>query len=410
MTANKVLVLLLFFHTIISVAKSQITTITGQQNTITTAVPFVSLIANTQSMGTGWVGVVASDLYSQNGLDQNPAMLSRGKKILGFQCINYVPWLRKLVPDMNLYELGYYHSIGNNNTFGFSARYFSLGDITFTDNVGNEIGTYHPKEFMYSLKYAHNFSKYFSLGTGLKYIHSDLTGGFSVGNTSTNPGRAIAGDLGFDFRRNLIQSENFILRWNMGLAFLNIGSKISYTLSGSKDFIPQTMKLGTLFTLQWKILNNNYVAFDILYQADKLLVPTPPIYSDSLSNGQQFILYGSDPNVSTFEGAIKSFSDAPGGFSEELHEIINQFGTETRFSVADNRILAAIRAGYFNEHETKGNRKFLTFGLGFGYAGFRLDFSYLIPSQKHSPLENTMSVSLGARFNLERETFFRFIE
>ncbi|MEO7907460.1 MAG: type IX secretion system outer membrane channel protein PorV, partial [Saprospiraceae bacterium] len=361
----------------------------GQSNTITTAVPFVSIIANSQSRATGCVGVVASDLYSQNGLDQNPAMLSRGKKILGFQFLNYAPWLRSLFPDINLYELGYYHSIGNNNALGFSARYFSLGTITFTDNTGNQIGTFKPKEFMFSLKYAHNFSEHFSVGTGFKYIYSDLTGGIVVENNSTKAGIAVAGDLGFDYRRNLVQSDNFNIRWNMGLAFLSIGSKISYTETGAKDFIPQSMKLGTLFTFRWKLLDNNYVASDFSYQADKLLVPTPPIYGDSLYNGQQQIVYGSNPDVNSVEGAIKSFSDAPDGFSEEMHEIIHQFGTETRFVVADQRILAALRAGYFSEHASKGNRKFLTFGLGLGYAGFRIDFSYLVPTEQRNPLENS---------------------
>ncbi len=119
------------------------------------------------------------------------------------------------------------------------------------------------------------------------------------------------------------------------------------------------MTIGTLFTLRRKRLNNNYVATDISYQADKLLVPTPPIYSDSIFNGQFQIISGSNPDVGPFEGAINSFSDAPGGFSEELHEIIHQFGIETRYVFSENKMVAAIRAGYFNEHALKGNRKFV---------------------------------------------------
>ena len=244
-----------------------------------------------------------------------------------------------------------------------------------------------------------------------------LTGGIAVEGAATKPAQAVAGDLGFDFRRNLVQTDYFKLRWNVGLAFLNIGNKVSYTNTSEKDFIPQTMKLGTLFTLRWKLLNNNYVACDFSYQADKLLVPTPPILSrDSAGNpipdgnGYYQIAAGMNPNVSALHGVIQSFYDAPGGFAEEMRELIHQFGTETRFSVADNRILAAIRAGYFNEHASKGNRKFITLGVGFGYAGFRLDLSYLLPTQQRHPLENTVSISLGARFNLDKDTFFRFKE
>jgi hypothetical protein len=410
MTGSKKIIILSFFISVCQLLNGQ--TI----NTITTAVPFVTINSNAQSMGSGWVGVVASDLYMQNGLDQNPALLSRGRKVLGFQLINYVPWLRALVPDINLVETGYYQSFGN-HAIGFSARNFSLGEITFTDNVGNVIGTFKPNEFYYNLKYALNFSEGFSMGCGIKYIRSNLTGGIAVEGAATTPANALAGDLGFDFRRNLVQTENFKFRWNVGLAFLNIGNKVSYTANSEKDFIPQTMKLGTLFTLRWRIKNNNYVACDFSYQADKLLVPTPPILARDFSgnpipdgNGYYVIQDGMNPNVSSLEGIIQSFYDAPGGGSEEMREIVHQFGTESRLSLADNRILIALRGGYFSEHETKGNRKFATFGLGFGFSGFRLDFANLFPLENRHPLENTFSLSIGARFNIGDDNFFRFKE
>lgn len=413
MTINKKIILFLFVLSFFSLVKGQSTQEVLQVNTITTAVPFITINSNAQSMGSGWIGVVTSDINSQNGLDQNPAMLSRGKKIIGFQFLNYVPWMRKLHPDINLYETGYYHSIDNNNALGFSARYFSLGKTFYTDQVGNALGSSRPNESMFSLKYAHNFSEYFSMGTALKYISSNLTSG----SYETKTANAFAGDLGFDYRRNLLQTDNFKLRWNVGFALLNIGTKVSYTNNSDKDFLPQTMKLGTLFTLRWKILNNNYVACDFSYQADKLLVPTPPVLAlDSNgflipdNNGYFKIEAGMNPNVSVLQGMVQSFYDAPGGSTEEMREIIHQYGAETRISCADNRILAAIRAGYFNEHASKGNRKFTTLGIGFGFAGFRLDISYLITKQQLHPLKNTISVSLGARFYLDKDTFFRFKE
>lgn len=416
---NKQIIALLSLSALVTqLTKAQITSsnLWGQKNNITTAVPFVSINSNAQSMGSGSVGVVVPDIYSQNGLDQNPAMLSRGKKIVGFQLLNYVPWLRKLASGMNLYETGYYQSIGNNNALGFSTRYFTLGNITFTDNNGNVIRNFSPNEFMISLKYAHNFSEHFSMGTGLKYIHSNLTGGLSVEGADSRAAQAIAGDLGFDFRKNLIKTDKFKLHWNVGIAFLNIGNKISYTDGANKNFLPQTMKLGTLFSIKWNIKNNNYVACDFSYQADKLLVPTPPRYArdtagNIISDANGYVIEsGYDPKVSAIRGVFQSFYDAPGGFNEEVREIIHQMGTEARFIVADNRVLAALRAGYFNENVTKGNRKFTTVGVGLGFAGFRLDYAKLFPLENGHPLENTFILSLGARFNIGDGNFFRFKE
>ena len=394
MIGNKIIVLLTLIISTSEIARAQTILDPGQRNVITTAVPFLTIDANAQSLGSGSVGVVASDLYSHNGLEDNPAMLSRGKKILGFQC-SYVPWLRTLVPNVYLIGTGYYHSIDKNNTIGLSARFFSLGEIQFTDETGNPNGNARPFETAIAFKYAHNFSEYFSIGTGIKYVHSDLTRGGTSGGRTFHPGRAIAGDLGFDYRRDLFHNDYFNLRWNAGLAFLNLGNKLTHSSRSESDFLPQTVKLGNLFTLKCKIKNNNYIAGDLSYQASKLLVPTPS---------------GINPDASPLQGAFQSFYDAPGGFNEESREIIHQFGTESRISFADNKILIALRGGYFHEHSTKGGRKFVTIGSGLGIAGFRLDLAYLLPTQQRHPMQNTFAVSLGGRFNLDGKTFFRFTE
>lgn len=378
---------------------------TEQLNTITTSVPFVSIITNAQSMGSGYVGVVASDNYMQNGLDQNPALLTNGKKVLGFQPINYTPWLRALTKELYFLESSYYQSFGK-HAIGFSARNFALGQITYIDSAGNVTQNDKPKENYLNFKYAFCLSKYFSMGCGLKYIHSDLTNGATVGNYKTHPAKAIAGDLGFNFRKDIYQRDSFRVNWSLGLAFLNIGNKVSYSDFPKKDFIPQVMKLGTLFTLQWKQKNADLFSLDLSYQASKLLVPSPPFYETD-SSGNKVIVSGLDPEVNSFHGIIQSFFDAPGGKKEEWREIIHQFGTEARYVTADNKYFGAIRAGYFHEHATKGNRKLVTLGLGFGYKIFRLDVAKLFPTQKNSNLQQTFCVNFSLRFEMEGDNFFK---
>lgn len=389
-----------------------------QPNVITTAVPFLTINTNAQSFGFGCVGVVASDLYTQNGLDQNPALLARGKRVAGFQLINYAPWLRNFVPDVNIMETGYYHSISNKTTLGVSGRYFSLGEVQFTDDFGNNLGTFRPYEFATGLKIAHNFSKNFSVGVGLKYIYSDLAGGITLGNgQKVHPAQALAADIGFDYRTFIIENENFTVRWNLGISILNLGNKVTYTDNENRDFIPQTLKIGSMLTFKWELAKNDHFAIDLAYQADKLLVPTPPIFvRDSLGNlisigkGGHLIKQGMNSNVNSLQGAVQSFYDAPGGFTEEMSEIIHQFGTEARYCTLNKKFLLAFRYGYFLEHELKGNRKFNTFGLGIGIEGCRLDLAYILsPNQRH-PLQNTVIMSLGAKFNLDEKRFLAFKE
>ncbi|MFN5416639.1 MAG: type IX secretion system outer membrane channel protein PorV [Flavobacteriia bacterium] len=376
----------------------------NQLNTITTAVPFASIISNAQSMGSGYVGVVASENYMQNGLDQNPALLANGKKVMGFQVLNYSPWLKGLAPDIKLFESAYYQDFGK-HALGFSARQFSLGEITTTGSVGNLIHK-DPNEYFLNLKYAYAFSKNFSLGCGLKYIHSDLTNGATIANVKTHPAKAIAMGFGFNYRKAIYQKKNFKVNWNLGLAFLNIGNKVSYSDSPIKDFIPQELKLGTLFTFQWKQKTNHIFELDLGYQASKLLVPSPPIYEkDSLGNN--VIVAGFNPEVNTFQGILQSFYDAPTGKIEEWREIIHQVGTEARFQTQDKKYFGAIRAGYFYEHYTKGNRKLVTLGLGFGYKIFRLDVAQLFPVTKNSTLKQTYCVNFSLRFDMDGNNFFK---
>jgi len=386
----------------------------SKAQTITTGVQDLGFHTNAQSMGSGWVGVVASDLNTQNGFDQNPSLLARNKDVMGFQLLNYVRWIPDLADGIRFYETGYYQTFGK-HAIGFSARYNTLGNLLFTDIVGNVTGTFRPYEFFTQLNYAIRLSENFSLGVGIKYIYSDLTGGFNVQNVKTYPATAFAGDFGLDYRRDIVQTESYKLKWNAGLSVLNLGNKVSYAQTVQRDFLPQTFKLGNMLTFKMKTTNDDYVAVDFSYQANKLLVPTPPIYA--IGNSGQFIPDGSggfviaegyDPNVSAMRGVFQSFYDAPGGFKEEMREIIHQFGTEARISLFDNKFLLALRSGHFNEHVTKGNRKFVTVGVGLGVYGFRIDFAK--PVSIGSTPNLGAFVSLGARFNIGEGGFFRFIE
>jgi len=370
-----------------SFAQEDKSNLLGQINTITTAVPFLIISPDARAGGMGDGGVATSP--DANSIHWNPSKLAFVEKNIGFS-MSYTPWLRNLVPDINLAYVSFYKKLkSKDQTIGASMRYFSLGNITFTDNTGAEIGQFNPNEFAFDLTYARQFSDKFSGGLTLRYIHSNLTGGFQVENNATKAGNSVAADVSGFFRTDMeIGKKDAIFAVGMNIS--NIGSKISYTETGDKDFIPINLRLGPALTL--KLNEYNDLTFSIDF--NKLLVPTPPIYSDSLSNGEQLILYGKDPDVGVAEGMINSFSDAPGGFSEELKEINIAGGLEYWY---DQQF--AFRAGYFYEHETKGNRKYFTLGAGLKYNVFGLDFAYLIPTDQRNPLENTLRFTLIFNFD-----------
>ena len=368
----------------------------------------MSINTNPQSMATGWVGVVASELNNQNGLDQNPALLSSNDKVVGVQLLNYSPFGRQSAIQSRLFESGVFASFGK-HAFSVSSRYMLLPELTATDVFGSVLTTVSRFEFFLAAGYSIKISEKLSLGAGLKNLHSNVTGGLIIQGTPTQAANVFAGDLGLSYRTTLLQNERFSVKWNAGMSILNIGSKLSYSESMDPLFLPQTLKLGSLFTLKWKKENSYYFAVDFSYQVDKLLVPTPPVYSFNPMTGYE-IVDGYDPNVNPFRGALQSFYDAPGGFKEELRELIHQVGSEARLSFAENKCLVAIRAGYFNEHATKGNRKFITAGAGIGFKGIRADFARLFPTEKDHPLKGTYFVSLGARISLNEGSLFSFVE
>ena len=355
-------------------------------NTITTAVPFLLISPDSRAGGMGDVGVATSP--DANSLHWNPAKFAFVEDEVGF-AVSYVPWLRALVPDINLSYLAGYKKLNKNEAIAMELRYFTLGDITFTDVIGNNLGQYKPSEFAIGSAYSRKLSDQFSLAISGRYIYSNLTGGQSAGGITTNAGQSIAADVAGYFRKDIrIAKKDMELA--LGANVSNIGNKVRYTETSTRDFIPINLRLGTALNADLDEYNKISFAFDI----NKLLVPTPPIYNDSI-DGQ--IDFGQDPNVSVVSGIFQSFGDAPGGFSEEMREINYSIGTEYWY---DDQF--AVRAGYFNEHNTKGGRKFFTFGSGVKYNVFALDFSYLINASRaingNNPLANTMRFTLTFDF------------
>ncbi|MEO8150764.1 MAG: type IX secretion system outer membrane channel protein PorV [Bacteroidia bacterium] len=357
----------------------------GGINTITTAVPFLLICPDSRAGGMGEVGVSTSP--DVNSTHWNLAKLAFSDKTGGIG-ISYTPWLRQLVPDINLAYITGYKKLKGDAAIAGSLRYFSLGNITFTDVVGNVTGQFNPNEFAIDIGYARKLGEEFSGSLSLRYINSNLTGGIEVQGAQTKAGQSVAADIGTYWHRELdISDKKSIL--TIGATITNIGAKISYSETGTKDFIPTNLRFGS--GLMMNINDYNSIAFNVEFS--KLLVPTPPIYATDTA-GNRYIAYGEDPNVGVPKGMIQSFSDAPNGFSEEMQEIIWQLGFEYWY---DKQF--AFRGGYFHEAANKGNRQFFTVGAGLKYNIFGLDFAYLIPTEQRNPLENTLRFTLTFDFD-----------
>jgi len=374
--------LLLMFNALAQVDYSELT---GGLNTITTAVPFLLISPDSKAGAMGDVGVATSP--DANSIHWNPAKLAFVDDDMGFS-MSYVPWLRALVPDINLSYLSGYRKLNDNEAIGLELRYFSLGDITFTNSAGDVIGQYKPNEFALGTSYSRKLSNNFSLAISGRYIYSNLTGGQAAAGVETVAGQSIAADIG-GYYTNPIRLGSKDIDLAFGGNISNIGSKISYTETSVKDFIPINLRLGTAIGTEFDDYNKMSFAFDI----NKLLVPTPPLYVDVDGDSEKEIIEGMDPDVSVVSGIFQSFWDAPGGTKEEFREINYSVGTEYWYA---NQF--AIRAGYFFEHNTKGGRKFFTFGSGVKYNVFALNFSYLINASRaingNNPLANTMRFTL----------------
>jgi len=359
---------------------------TGELNAIQTVVPFLTIAPDSRAGAMGDAGVATSpDVYSQHW---NPAKFAfiDGNAGVG---ISYSPWLRNLVPDINIAYLAGYKRLDTKQVLSASLLYSSLGDVPFTDEFGNLERTFSPNEFAIDAGYSRLFSEYLSGGIAFRFIYSNLTGGSYSGGVATKPGISFAADISGYYQKkvSIFAKDGQI---GFGLNFSNIGSKMSYSTSQTSDFIPMDMRLGASATINLDHFNKIMATIDL----NKLLVPTPPIYSSSRPDS---IIKGKDPNVSVPVAIFQSFFDAPGGFKEEMHEITYSYGLEYWYN---NQF--AIRGGYFHENATKGNRKYFTAGAGFRLKAFTLDFSYLMPLSQNHPLARTLRFSIAFDFNALR--------
>ncbi|HOV10445.1 MAG TPA: type IX secretion system outer membrane channel protein PorV [Bacteroidales bacterium] len=363
-------------------------------NTLTTAVPFLLITPDARGGGLGDAG--AASFPDANSMHFNPAKYGFIDKDFGFS-VSYSPWLHKLVNDINLAYLGAYKRINKRQVVSMTLRYFSLGNITFTNEVGQTISNYKPNEFAIDASYCFKFTNEVSGGIALRYIYSNLTGGIFVAGAQSKAGQAVAADVSVYYEKP-IEIKGMQTKFALGANISNIGNKISYTENLDRDFIPTNLRLGFSYDLNFD--KNNSLA--LLLDFNKLLVPTPPVYyqinevtpSGDTIKTPKTIKAGRDPEVGVVRGMIQSFYDAPGGFKEEMKEINIAVGLEYWYAKQ-----FSIRAGYFNEASTKGNRKYVTLGAGLRYSIFGLDFAYLIPVTQRNPLENTLRFSLLFNFD-----------
>ncbi len=361
---------------------AQITQSDGKRtNTIQTAAPFLLIAPDARSGAMGDVGVATSP--DANSSHWNPAKLAFLDQPTGISA-SYTPWLRNLVPDVDLGYLTVFHRLDERNIIGGSLRYFSYGSIQLTDDSKNDIGVYSPNEFSIDGTFSRKFGENFSLGTAVRYIRSSLSNGQFNGQ-DIQPATALAADVSaYTKKGTVIFGKDTELAFGVNIS--NIGTKMNYSDGSSKSFLPTNMKLGSASTFNLDDLNQFTIALDL----NKLLVPTNPIRD---RNGE--IISGKDPNRSVPAGIFGSFSDAPGGFSEELSELSYSLGTEYWYNKQ-----FALRSGYFYETPTKGDRRYFTVGAGLKYNVFNLDFAYLLASQQKSPLAQTLRFSLV--FNFEK--------
>ena len=369
-------------------AQSAYSEIGQNKNFISTGMPIMLIAPDAISAAMGDAGVASTpDAYSAHW---NNAKFAFIEDVSGIYT-TYTPWLRKLkVGDMNLFYLGGYYRINDRSTAAASLTYFTLGDIDMTNMEGDKINTLHPNEFAVDITYALKLSDNLSLGATGRFMRSDLTNSMSIedggGWTSTQAANSLAADIGLYFQQPIDKVQDFAL----GLFISNLGAKLSYSNDDNdKEFLPANLRLGGRYTN--RIDEYNKISF--LLDFNKLLVPTPPYTKDGVDYPSRYASNWAEyNNIGVIQGAIQSFNDAPGGFSEEIHEI--QISTGAEYWYAES---FAFRAGYFYEHETKGGRQYATVGFGIRYNYFSGDFAYLIPTTKvaTNSLANTVRISIG---------------
>ncbi|MGV3612463.1 MAG: type IX secretion system outer membrane channel protein PorV [Fluviicola sp.] len=379
-----------------------------QLNTITTALPFLGINPDSRSGAMGDAGTALSP--NSSSTMWNTAMLNfaESKSEIG---VSYTPWLRQLTNDMHLSYLSGFTRVGERHVVGGALRYFSLGEITFTDQGGNYIREFKPNEFELTLSYAFKLAERHSIGINGKFALSNLTGGLVTAGTETKSAIAGIADISYAHRNEDINWFGVNGVYSLGVVIANVGNKVAYSANARRDFLPTTLRIGNAYTAKIDKYNSLTVSVDV----SKLLVPTPAIYANV--DGETTLISGKSNDVGVIAGMIQSFYDAPGRviededgnpianedgtyqvkkgskFGEEMREIMIGSGLEYWY----NNIFS-VRGGYFYENISKGGRQFFTMGVGFKYNIFSFDFSYLAAMKRNNPLANTMRFTL--RFTL----------
>ncbi|MDO4228207.1 MAG: type IX secretion system outer membrane channel protein PorV [Capnocytophaga sp.] len=341
-----------------------------EQRSISTAFPFLLLSTDAIASGKGDIGIASKpDVFSQHWNSAKYVFSEHPMKI----GMGYTPYLNSLVRDIFLGNISYYWK-NNRSAWATSLKYFSIGDVTLTQDFGSEtyiLGDFRPAEFAFDVSYNLKLSEYFAMGVLARYLRSDLR----LPTDEKSVGSGFSFDISGYYKSKEHLLGKYFGKYAFGFQLSNIGKKVKYDDLGKEFFIPTNLKIGSMYSLQTEMLNE----FSLLVEFNKLLVPT-------LSQGND--------DVDFLQGIFKSFSDAPNGFSEELQEISWALGFEY---VYDKSLF--LRTGYFNQHKNKGDRKYITLGAGFAMRSWQLDFSYLIPTtQTENPLRNSLRVCLQYSF------------
>ncbi|MBW4360178.1 type IX secretion system outer membrane channel protein PorV [Flavobacterium taihuense] len=370
----------------------------AQENVITTAVPFLLVAGDARSAGMGDNGVATStDGFSQQW---NPSKYAFATDQHGF-AVSYTPYLTDLVNDISLAQLNYYNKYSDKSAFAASFRYFGLGDIELRQDFDSQPITVSPNEFALDLSYSLKLSEKFSMAVAGRFINSNLK--VATENNDASSSNSFAVDVAGFYQSEEIAYSDFNGRWRAGFNFQNMGPKMSYDNDDlNNNFLPANMRLGGGFDF----ILDEYNKVSVNLEATKLMVPTPQ-YPEDL-NGDGIIdeaekQQNSDnyQSIGWFSGIFQSFTDAPGGFSEELKEVTYSIGSEYVYQDA-----FSFRAGYFHENPDKGAREFFSLGAGFKYTSVKIDVSYLFSASKvQNPLENTLRFSLTFNFGEKYETF-----
>lgn len=376
---------------------------------ITTGVPFMLIAPDARAAGMGDMGVATSvDGFSQQWNAAKYAF-SETKSGIG---LSYTPYLSRLVNDIAIGYATYFNRLSENSAISGSFKYFTLGDITLTQGPNDPGINVRPNEFTADIAYTLRLADQFAMGVTMRFLRSDLR--INQIDPNANTANTFGVDISGYYQSEEEAYNDFNGRWRAGFAVQNLGPKFRYDDGGRENFQPTTLRAG----LGFDFIFDDYNKLGITSEFTKLLVPTPPIFGDRIEfiddngNGQydpdedtlvneenNVIIAGQDSDVGFLSGIFQSFGDAPGGFSEELKEITWALGAE--YTYQDS---FALRAGYFNESDEKGARKFFALGAGFKYTTINIDLSYLFSaSQVQSPLENTLRFTLT--FNFGAKTY-----